>query len=141
MVVIVYITRCEMGMSESRGVIVYITREEVPPILLFLERKLEGLWVFLVDPPCSPRQGAEGWQVDWANPTLEASYDKSKRGGFLTRRGGAWGGRRSSGHGMGGRRELSCKRGGPKMPRRGSTFSRRLAPVPICAKFYFHFLL
>ena len=75
MVVIVYITRCEMGISESRGVIVYITRCEMGM------SESRGVIVYIT----SPRQGAEGWQVDWANPTLEASYDKSKRGGFLTR--------------------------------------------------------
>ena len=49
--VIVYITRCEIEMSGSKGVIVYITREEVPPTLMFLDGRLEGLWVFFVDPP------------------------------------------------------------------------------------------
>ena len=79
--VIVFITRCDQGLSESKGVIVFITREEVPPILLFLEWKLEGLWVFSVVPLCGPRQGVGGWQEDWADPTLEASYDESKMGG------------------------------------------------------------
>ena len=51
--------RCDQGLSESKGVIVFITREEVPPILLFLEGKLEGLGFSSSSRPIAPGRGLE----------------------------------------------------------------------------------
>ena len=59
--------------------------------------------------------------MDWADPTLEASYDESKRGGCKTRQGGAWGGRR-------------CRGGGGRShaPEGSNFFPRSLASVYVC---------
>ena len=53
-------TRCELGMSERVWVIVNITREEVPPTLLSLEGKLEGLGLSPSSRPVAPGRGLEG---------------------------------------------------------------------------------
>ena len=58
--VIVFNTRCEMGLSENQGVIVFNTRVEVPPTLLSLEGKLEGLGLSPSSRPVAPGRGLEG---------------------------------------------------------------------------------
>ena len=42
---------------------IFSTREEVPPILLFCEEKMEGDWVSQSSRPVG------GWQEEWAHPT------------------------------------------------------------------------
>ena len=83
---------------------------------------------FSVDPPYSPRQGVGGWQVEWANPTLEASYDKRKRGGYKP-------GEEEPG-GEGG-----AEGGGGQHAPEGSNFFPEKFDISICmCEFYFHFL-
>ena len=53
-------TGCELGMFERVWVNVYITREEVPPTLLSLEGKLEGLGFSSSSRPVAPGRGLEG---------------------------------------------------------------------------------
>ena len=47
---------------------IYITREEVPPTLLFFEGKLEGHWVSQLARPKAPGRGLEGGRSSGMTP-------------------------------------------------------------------------